>query len=116
MGRVAGGAIAKQVLAQAANISVQAWVQQVGTISAQIDPLEVDSHAVEASRVRCPDPLASEKMEQRIREVRKQGDTVGGVIRAVATGVPAGLGDPVFDKLEADLAKAMLSYSSCKRI
>ena len=114
VGRVAGGALARQVLRRAAGIEVQAWVDQVGDIRAGLDSARVSSPDVEASKVRCPDPELSAAMEARIREVRKEGDSIGGVVRAVAHGVPAGLGDPVFDKLEADLAKAMLSLPAAK--
>jgi chorismate synthase len=74
----------------------------------------VTREEVDANDVRCPDTAAAARMEERIREVRKQGDTVGGVVRCVARNVPAGLGDPVFDKLEADLAKALLSLPAAK--
>ncbi len=114
VGRVAGGAIAKQVLRRAAGVEIQAWVEQVGTIRADLQASQITAEAVEASIVRCPDPTASLAMENLIREVRKSGDTVGGLIRAVASGVPAGLGAPVFDKLEADLAKSMLSLPAAK--
>jgi chorismate synthase len=112
--RVAAGAIAKQVLSQLADIEIVAWVDKVGDIRANCDPNTVTMDAVESNIVRCPDPLHASEMEALIREVRTAGDTVGGVIRAVAHGVPAGLGAPVFDKLEADLAKAMLSLPAAK--
>jgi chorismate synthase len=78
------------------------------------DPDTITLEAVEANPVRCPDPERAREMEALIREVRKAGDTVGGVVRCVARGVPAGLGAPVFDKLEADLAKAMMSLPAAK--
>lgn len=109
--RVAAGAVARQVLA---GIEIVAWVDAVGDVVAGCDPDTVTRDAVEASPVRCPDPSASAAMEALIREVRAEGDTVGGVVRAVARGVPAGWGDPVFDKLDADLAKAMLSIPAAK--
>lgn len=109
--RVAAGAVARQILAE---IDIVAWVDQVGDISASLHPDHVTRELVEASPVRCPEPDVSHRMEALIREVRKEGDTVGGVIRAVARGVPPGLGEPVFDKLEADLARAMLSIPAAK--
>lgn len=114
VGRVAGGSLARQVLQRAAGVEIQAWVDQVGSIRAGLDSRAVSSADVEASKVRCPEPRCSAEMEEKIRAVRKQGDSIGGVVRAVARGVPAGLGDPVFDKLEADLAKAMLSMPAAK--
>ena len=112
--RVAAGAIAKQVLRHLYGVHIQGWVQAVGDVCTDMDPSDVTAEAVEAHIMRCPDPDVAEAMEARVREVRKEGDTIGGVIRAVASGVPAGWGDPVFDKLEADLAKAMLSLPACK--
>jgi chorismate synthase len=114
VGRVAAGAVARQVLA-AAGIEVVAWVQRVGEVEAgPVDVSRVTRADVEASAVRCPDPAATVEMEARIRAVRAEGDTVGGEVRCVARGVPAGLGSPVFDKLEADLARAMLSLPAAK--
>ncbi len=114
VGRVAAGSLARQVLRRAAGIEIQAWVDQVGDLRAGLESKDVSSPAVEASLVRCPDPQLSAAMEEKIREVRTAGDSIGGVVRAVARGVPAGLGDPVFDKLEADLAKAMISIPAAK--
>ena len=112
--RVAAGAVARQVLESLGSIEVVAWVDTVQELKATVDPMLVEHAAVERNLVRCPDPQAAVQMEQRIREIRATGDTVGGVVRAVARGVPAGLGDPVFDKLDADLAKAMLSLPAAK--
>lgn len=111
--RVAAGAVARQVLAMA-GFDVVAWVAQVGDLVADINSDTVTRADVDANPVRCPDPVAATAMEALIREVRAQGDTVGGVVRALARGVPAGLGAPVFDKLEADLARAMLSLPAAK--
>lgn len=111
--RVAAGAVAKQLLAPL-GVNVLAWVEEVGELAAAVDPLAVRLDEVEASLVRCPDPAASAAMIERIEEIRKSGDSIGGVVRALATGVPAGWGEPVFDKLEADLAKAMLSIPAVK--
>lgn len=107
--RVAAGAIAKKLLAQA-GIQVLGYVTQVGFIQATIaDPTTITLDQVEANVVRCPDAVAAEAMIALIDEVRKDQDSIGGVCEMVATNVPPGLGEPVFDKLKADLAKAMLS-------
>jgi chorismate synthase len=113
VGRVAAGAIAKQVLREI-GVEVLAWVEQVHDIVAEVDPEMVSLEMVESNIVRCPDLKAAERMVNRIEEVRKAGDSVGGVISCIAKGVPAGWGEPVFDKLEADLAKAVLSIPACK--
>lgn len=111
--RVAAGAVAEQVLASFADVSIVAWVEAVQDLRTDVrGPFTRED--VDANAVRCPDPAAAIAMEERIRAVRAQGDTVGGVIRAVATGFPAGLGEPVFDKLDADLAGAMLSIPAAK--
>lgn len=111
--RVAAGAVAKQLLAPL-GVEILAWVDEVGEISATVDALTVTLAEVEREPVRCPDPTAAAAMTACIEAVRKAGDSVGGVIRAVARGVPAGWGEPVFDKLDADLAKAMLSLPAVK--
>ena len=111
--RVAAGAVAQRVLADA-GVEIVGWVDQVGEVIARCDPDQVSRAQVDANIVRCPDPARAAEMEALIREVRSQGDTIGGVARVVARGVPAGLGDPVFDKLEADLAKAMMSLPAAK--
>ena len=117
VGRVAAGAVARKVLA-AANargaVDVVAWVERVADIEAAVDPATVTSAAVDANIVRCPEAPTAERMIARIDEARKAGDSLGGIVAAVARGVPAGLGEPVFDKLEADLAKAMLSLPAAK--
>ncbi len=112
--RVAAGAIAKQILRAQFGVEIRAWVAAVGAIEASTVPEVVTLEAVEANPMRCPDPAAAEAMEARVREVRKSGDTIGGVIEAAAYHVPPGLGDPVFDKLEADLAKALMSLPAAK--
>jgi len=112
--RVAAGAIARQVLRSLGPVEVVAWVDRVHDLVANVDADTVTTAAVDANDVRCPDPEAAARMEARILEVRKRGDTVGGVVRCLARGVPAGLGDPVFDKLEADLGKACLSLPAAK--
>jgi chorismate synthase len=111
--RVAAGAIAKQLLA-VFGVEIVAWVDEVGDIAATVDAHQVQLADVERLPVRCPDPVAALAMIERIEAVRKAGDSIGGVIRAVARGVPAGWGEPVFDKLDADLAKAMLSLPAVK--
>jgi chorismate synthase len=111
--RVAGGAVAKQLLATV-GVEVLAWVDEIEDLRAAVDPARVTLDDVEATPVRCPDPSAAAAMIERIEQVRKAGDSVGGVVRAVARGVPAGWGEPVFDKLDAELAKAMLSLPAVK--
>jgi chorismate synthase len=107
--RVAAGAVAKKLLAQH-GVRILGYVKQVGDVSADIaDPTTITLEQVEATPVRCPDPTAAAKMIALIEEVRKDQDSIGGVSELVAVGVPAGLGEPVFDKLKADLAKALLS-------
>ncbi|MFP6654974.1 MAG: chorismate synthase [Myxococcota bacterium] len=114
IGRVAAGAIARKLLSEVAGIEVLAWVRRVQDIDSKVDPETVQLAEIEANDVRCPDPDAATKMYERIDAVRRAGDSVGGVVECVARSVPAGLGDPVFDKLEADLAKAMLSLPAAK--
>ncbi|MGB1126077.1 MAG: chorismate synthase [Phycisphaeraceae bacterium] len=108
--RVAAAAIAKKLLKVTHGIEVIGYVDQVGDLRAtEIDPASVTLEQVEANPVRCPDAGMAEKMEQLITDVRKQQDSIGGASTIVATGVPAGWGEPVFDKLKADLGKAMFS-------
>lgn len=114
IGRVAAGAVARKVLRQHGVGEVHAYVSQVHGIEAKVDPLGVTRERVEASITRCPDPEAAEEMESAIDDARRRGDSLGGVVTCVAHDVPPGLGDPVFDKLEADLAKAILSLPACK--
>ena len=112
--RVAAGAVAKQILHSFVGVEVLAWVDRIGDIQAQVDPISLQASDIEANPVRCPDAQAAAEMEAVIRSVRAEGDSIGGIVRCVARGVPAGWGDPVFDKLEADLAKAMLSLPAAK--
>ncbi len=114
IGRVAAGAIAKKILREHFGVQVLAWVKQIKNIVADVDPTKVQPRQVESNIVRCPDSDAAEKMVRLIERVRKAGDTVGGIVEAVARGVPPGWGEPVFDKLEADLAKAMLSLPASR--
>ncbi len=111
--RVAAGAIAKLFL-RSQGISCQAFVSQVGPLQLSTPYQELDLNLTESNPVRCPDPTMAAEMEQLIREVRKDGDTIGGVVSGLITGCPAGIGEPVFDKLHADLAKAMISINACK--
>jgi chorismate synthase len=107
--RVAAGAIAKKLLAQQ-GIRIVGYVKQVGSIRADIpDPSKVTLEQVEANEVRCPDPAKAKEMIALIEEMRKERDSIGGISELVAAGVPPGWGEPVFDKLKADLAKALLS-------
>lgn len=113
IGRVAAGAVAQKVLASM-GVEIVAWVEKVQHLAASVDPLTVSRNDVETNIVRCPDGSVAERMIERIEDVRKAGDSIGGVIGCVARGVPAGWGEPVFDKLEADLAKAVMSLPACK--
>lgn len=115
IGRVAAGAVAKKVLA-AFGVEVLAYVQKVHTIEATIDPLTVTHEEIESNIVRCPNQKTAEEMIAHIESIRKDGNSVGGIITCVAKGVPAGWGEPIFDKLEADLGKAILSIPACKGI
>jgi chorismate synthase len=114
IGRVAAGAIAKKLLRERYGVEVLAYVQQVQKLSAEIDPNKVKFADIESNIVRCPDAVAAEKMIRLIEKMRRAGDTVGGIVTGVARGVPPGWGEPVFDRLEADLAKAMLSLPASK--
>ena len=112
--RVAAGAVARRLLAAACDIDVIAWVAQVHEIRSATDSAGVTHADVEASPTRCGDPEAAERMIEAIEAARRRGDSLGGVVACVARGVPPGLGDPVFDKLEADLAKALLSLPAAR--
>lgn len=109
--RVAAGAIAKMLL-ETAGIRIQAYVSRVADIQVVKSHEQLDLSQTESNLVRCPDPETAQKMIELIDRVRKEGDTVGGVVTCVVEGCPAGLGEPVFDKLHADLAKAMLSINA----
>jgi len=114
IGRVAAGAIAKKILRERYGVEVLAYVKQVQRIVAEVDPEKVKTREIEANMVRCPDRQTAERMIRLIEKARKAGDTVGGIVEGVARGVPPGWGEPVFDRLEADLAKAMLSLPASK--
>jgi chorismate synthase len=108
--RVAAGAVAKKLLHQLHGVKVVGYVKQIGRITVDIeDPSTVTLEQVEANIVRCPDPQVAERMIELIEEVRKEQDSIGGISEIVATNVPAGWGEPVFDKLKADLGKAMFT-------
>jgi chorismate synthase len=119
VGRVAAGAIAKKILAladPARPLEIRAFITRIHDISVPAEAL-VDFpslSSIEATPVRCPHPATAEKMIERIKRVRSEGDSVGGIIECRVRGVPPGLGEPVFDRLEADLAKAMLSLPATK--
>lgn len=117
VGRVAAGAVAEQaLLARFPTLRIRAWVERVSTIDAapQIDPAAVTRDLVDASPTRCPDAGTAAAIEAAILEAKKRGDSLGGVVRLVIDGVPPGLGEPVFDKLDALLAQAFLSLPACK--
>jgi chorismate synthase len=114
IGRVAAGAIAKKLLRERYGVEVLAFVKQIQKISAEIDPEKVKFSDIESNIVRCPNAATAEKMIRLIEKMRRAGDSVGGIVEGVARGVPAGWGEPVFDRLEADLGKAMLSLPASK--
>ncbi len=111
--RVAAGAIAKEILASV-GIEISAYVNQVGKLKLDKSYQELDLSQTYSNAVRCPDATMAEEMFNYIDETRKKGDSIGGVITCVAKGVPAGWGEPVFDKLHAELGKAMLSINAVK--
>ncbi len=115
IGRVAAAAIAKKLFAQIApQLEVLAYVKSIYDIEAEVDPATVIFSDIEGNIVRCPDPAAVEKMITLIKQMRKEGNSVGGVVECVIRNCPTGLGEPVFDRLEADLAKGMLSLPATK--
>ena len=109
--RVVAGAIAKQFLNP---LSINAYVSAVGNIKLEVDPSTVDFAEIENNPVRCPDQAKADEMEAYIKQIRKEGDTIGGIVTCVIKNVPVGLGEPVFDKLHAELGKAMLSINAVK--
>ena len=111
--RVAAGAVAKILLRQI-GIRIQAYVSQVGKLKLETPYQAMNLALAEENAVRCPDPVMAEQMFAYIDETRKRGDSVGGVVTGVVTGCPVGLGEPVFDKLHAELGKAMLSINAVK--
>ena len=114
IGRVAAGAIARKILKQVCGTEVLAYVSQVGTEDCNIDPLSVTLEQVEASLARCPDPEASARMVAAIEAARKDQDSLGGVVQLAIKGPPSGIGEPVFHRVEAELARAFLSLPATK--
>jgi chorismate synthase len=114
VGRVAAGALARCLLTQRVGLEVVTYVLQVKEIRATVDPATVTLEQVEATPTRCPDPDAAARITQLILEAKERGDSVGGIVECVARGVPVGLGEPVFDRLEADLARAVMSLPASK--
>jgi chorismate synthase len=113
-GRVAGGAIARKLLAVRFNVEVVAWVSKVAALTVDCDIETVTREQVDATPIRCPDRAMAERMIDAVEGARKDGDSLGGVVTCVVRGCPAGWGEPVFDRLEADLAKAVLSLPASK--
>jgi chorismate synthase len=117
IGRVAAAAVAKKILrALFPDIEILAWVSRIHDIDSHVDANLVTLDSIESNAVRCPDPTAAEAMIARIKKIRSEGNSVGGLIDAAVRGMPVGLGEPVFDRLEADLAKAMLSLPATKGV
>ncbi len=114
IGRVAAGAVAKKLLRERWGVEVLACVTQVKDLVAVVDPEQFTADQAESNIIRCPDAAVAERMIELIEATRSAGDSVGGIILGVARGVPVGWGEPVFDRLEADLAKAMLSLPATK--
>jgi len=115
IGRVAAAAIAKKVLLSIhPKLEVLAWVKSIHDIEGSINPLTVSQETIESNIVRTGDPAVADEMIARIKQIRSEGNSIGGVIEAVVRNCPAGLGEPVFDRLEADLAKGMLSIPATK--
>lgn len=114
VGRVAAGAIARRILLERYGVVILAWVAQVRDIIANVDANRVTLAKIEGTPTRCPDPEAAAQIARAIEAARADGNSLGGVVACVARGAPAGWGDPVFDKLEADLAKAVMSLPACK--
>jgi chorismate synthase len=114
VGRVAAGAVARKLLKERLGVEVLAWVESVHGIAATVDPERLTLDQVEADPTRCPDPAAAAAITTSIEAARADGDSLGGVVGCIARNVPPGLGEPVFDKLEADLAKAVMSLPATK--
>jgi chorismate synthase len=114
IGRVAAGAIAKKILQQVGGVEIVGYVKRICDLEGVVDPDTVTLEQVESNIVRCPDAECADSMVERIEHIRRQGDSIGGVVECVARNVPKGLGDPVFDKLEAELAKGVMSLPASK--
>jgi chorismate synthase len=116
IGRVAAGAIARKLLVQELGVEILAWVSKVHTLRAEVDPETVTRAMVESNPVRCPDPAAVIRMTERIQQAKAEGDSVGGLVEVIARGLPPGLGEPVFGKLDAELAAALMSLPAVKGV
>jgi len=114
IGRVAAGAIARKLLVELAGVEVLAWVRRVHDVEAKVEPGSVTLEAVESNLVRCPDADAADEMTRHIDAARERGDSLGGVVECLARGVPPGLGEPIFHKLEAELAFGLMSLPASK--
>ncbi len=114
IGRVAAGAIARKWLYEKLGVEVIAYVKRVQNIEAEINPARVSFQQVESNAIRCPNSSVAQRMIALVERIRREGNSVGGIVECVARGVPAGLGDPVFDKLEANLAKGLMSLPASK--
>ncbi len=114
IGRVAAGAIAKKILKKVAGVEIVGYVKRIKDLEGAVDPNTVTLEQVESNIVRCPDSECAERMIELIEEVRRQSDSIGGVVECAVRNMPKGLGEPVFDKLEADLAKAVMSLPASK--
>lgn len=114
IGRVAAGAIAKKILKLVAGVEIVGYVKRIQDLEGVVDPNTVTLEQVESNIVRCPDPECAQRMIERIEKIGRTGDSLGGVVECVARNVPKGLGEPVFDKLEADLAKGVMSLPASK--
>ena len=113
-GRVAAGAIARKLLAERFRVTVVAWVSKVGALSVECDPERVTRDEVDLTPIRCPDLSMAERMIGAVEAARKDGDSLGGIVTCAVRGCPPGWGEPVFDRLEADLAKAVMSLPASK--
>ena len=114
IGRVAAGAIAKKILRQVAGVEIIGYVKRIKDLEGTVDPGTVTLEQVESNIVRCPDAECADRMIELIEQIGRSGDSIGGVVECVARNVPKGLGAPVFDKLEADLAKGVMSLPASK--
>ena len=114
IGRVAAGAVARKLIHLTSGIEVLAWVQQVHNIASDLDPAGITMSDVEADDTRCPDPDAASKITDAIAAARKDGNSLGGIVQCAIRNSPTGLGDPVFLKMEAELARAMMSLPASK--
>lgn len=114
LARVAAGAIAKKYLKEHLNVEILSYVEQVGPIRCDIDQAEVHMEAIEKNIIRCPDQAVANQMIALIESIKNDNDSIGGIIKGIIRNVPSGLGEPVFDKLPADLAKAMMSINAVK--